>query len=164
VSAERPTPDLRRLGEDQNRPSDFLVAFTERLLDRRAQLVHQGLAAATARQRAVAETVQGFTAGTTERGWTVAEQRIAQLADDTLGLEDEYRDQHGYEPNLARLVATGEVLQGERAREDLPAWLLPQPDPPGWPDPDRGQRLPSERTVLDNRTHPVPTRERGRER
>jgi hypothetical protein len=119
VGADR--PDLRRLGEDQGLPGDFLVGFTHRLMDRRGQLVRDGQPPESAREHAAAEAVQAFAAGADQRDWTAAERRIASLADDALGLEQEYRDRHGYEPELARRYAVGEVLQGERAREELPA-------------------------------------------
>jgi hypothetical protein len=161
VSAERPAP--RRLGEDQGLPGEFLVAFTERLLERRAQLLRQGQPPESARERAVAEAVQTFAAGAGQRGWTVGERRIARLADDTLGLEEEeFRDQHGYEPELARLYAVGEVLDGERARQEFPAWLLPPPGPPERPDPARRQA--SEPTPPDSRADSVRARESGDER
>jgi hypothetical protein len=121
MSAERPpTPDPTQLGEDQRLPAGFLVGFTERLMDRRHQLQAEGQPPAAAREQAVAEAVQAFVADAGQRGWTVTERRIANLADDTLGLEEEYRDQHGYEPQLARLSATCEVLDGERARQEIP--------------------------------------------
>jgi hypothetical protein len=168
MSAERPQP--RRLGEDQRLPGDFLVAFTEQLMDRRAQLLRQGQPPQAAREQTVAEAVQRVAAGAAQRGWTVAERRIASLAGDILGLEEEYRDQHGYAPEQARLFATGEVLDGERARPELPAWMLPPPSPPGPPgppgraDPDRGQRPPSARARLDSRTGRDRTGEGGGER
>jgi hypothetical protein len=148
MSAERPpTPGPTQLGEDQPLPGGFLVGFAEQLLDRRAQLLADGRPPAAARQAAVAEAVQAFAAGAGQRGWTVTERRIASLADDTLGLEEEYRDWHGYTPALARLSAVGEVLDGERARQELPAaWLRP-PDPSARSDPDQLQRHPPSRPV-----------------
>jgi hypothetical protein len=160
VSAERPAP--RRLGEDQGLPGEFLVAFTDRLLERRAQLLGQGQPPEAARERAVAEAVQAFAAGAGQRGWTVGERRIARLADDTLGLEEEFRAQHGYEPELARLFATGEVLDGERARQELPAWLLPPPELSQRPNTARRQA--SEPTPPDSRADSVRAREGGHER
>jgi hypothetical protein len=165
VSGDRPTrPEPRWLGEDQGMPGEFLVGFTHRLMDRRAQLTHQGLPPETARERAVAEAVQAFAADDGERGWTVSERRITQLAGDTLGVEDEYRDQHGYEPELARLSAVGEVLEAERIRGEIPAPWWREADPPQQPDPDRQQRHPSEPTPPDGRTDAVRTREGGDER
>lgn len=166
MSADRPDrPDPRRLGEDQGLPGDFLVGFTRGLLDRREQLVRDGYLPEMARERAVAEAVQAFRTGADERGWTVEERRIASLAGDTLGLEEEYRDRHGYEPELARLYAVGEVLEGERAREEIPLpWLRSEADPPMRPDPARQQRHPSERTRPDGRTDRVQTRGADRER
>jgi len=146
-------------------PGDFLVGLTRGLMDRREQLVAEGQPPAVARQRAVAEAVQAFVAGADERSWTVEERRIASLAGDTLGLEDEYRDRHGYEPELARLYAVCEVLEGERAREEIPLpWRRSEADPPQRPDPARQQRQPSERTRPDGRTDRVRTREADRER
>jgi uncharacterized Zn finger protein len=143
-------------------PGDFLVGFTHRLMERREQLTRQGQPPETARERAVAEAVQAFGAGAEQRDWTVAERRIASLAGDTLGLEEEYRDQHGYEPELARLHAVGEVLEGERAREEVPLpWR--EADMPE-PDPARQQRQPSERTPPDGYTDRAWTREAGHER
>jgi hypothetical protein len=161
MTAERPPP--RRLGEDQGLPGEFLVAFTSQLLDRRAQLLRQGRPPAAATERAVAEAVQAFNESGPARDWTVGEWRIAQLADDALGLEVEYRDQHGYAPELARLHAVGEVLDGERARQELPGGLLLPPGPPGRPDPTQ-QQPPSHRSGPDRRTDTVRTREGGRER
>jgi hypothetical protein len=164
MSADRPTPPgVRRLGEDRGLPGGFLVAFTDHLLDRRQQLLRDGQPPVAAREQAVAEAVQAFQATADERGWTVAEGRIAQLADDTLGLEEEFRDQYGYQPELARLFATGEVLEGERAREELPSWLLPQPGPPQRPN-SAEERHPSERTRPDGRPDRVRTRKAGHER
>ena len=162
MSANRPEP--RWLGEDQGMPGEFLVAFTDRLLDRRQQLLGDGHPPEVAWELAVAEAVQAFAAGADERGWTVAERRIAGLADDALGLEDEYRDRHDYEPELARLFAVGEVLEGERAREEISLLWGRAADPPQPPDPDRGQRQPSQRTGPDGRPDTVRTREGGRER
>jgi hypothetical protein len=160
VSADQPTrPQPRRLGEDQSMPGGFLVGFTQGLTDRREQLLRQGEPPGTARERAVAEAVQAFAVGAGQRGWTVQERRIAQLADDTLGLEEEFRDRHGYEPDVARLYAVGEVLEGERAREELPSSWLRQPNPP-----DHQERQSSQRTGPDSRTDTVRTREGGRER
>ena len=165
MSVDRPTrPEPRRLGEDQGMPGDFLVGFTHRLMDRREQLVRDGQPPESARERAVVEAVQASGAGADQRGWTVPERRIAQLAGDTLGLEDEYRDQHGYEPQLARLYAVGEVLEGERARQEVPLpWLRSAADPPQRPDPAH-ERHPSERTRPDGHADTVRTREAGHER
>jgi hypothetical protein len=164
MNAERPTaPPPRWLGEDQRLPGGFLVAFTERLLERRVQLLRQGQPPAAARAQAVAEAVQRFAGGAQQRGWTVSGWRIAQLADDALGLEEEYRDQHGYAPELARLWVVGEVLDGEGVREELPARFLLPSGPPGRPDPTQ-QRPPSQLARPDGRTDTVRTREAGRER
>jgi hypothetical protein len=133
-------------------PGDFLVGFTRGLMDRREQLVRQNQPPETARAQAVGEAVQAFRVGADRRGWTVDGRRIASLAGDTLGLEDEYRDQHGYEPELARAFAVGEVLEGERAREEFPL--------PWW----RSEADPSERTRPDDRADRVRTREAGHER
>ncbi len=163
MSADRPgAVGPRRLADDQGMPGDFLVAFTEGLMDRREQLTRDGHPPQAARELAAAEAVQAFAAGANERGWTVTEGRIASLAGDTLGLEDEYRDRHGYEPELARLSAVGEVLEGERAREEIPLPWRSEADPPQ-PDPARQQRHPSERTPSDGRPS-VRTREAGHER
>jgi hypothetical protein len=164
VSAERPTtPDPTQLGEDQGLAAGFLVGFTERLMDRRHQLQAEGQPPAVAREQAVAEAVQAFVAAAGQRGWTVPERRIANLANDTLGLEEEYRDQHGYEPQLARLSATCEVLGGERARHETPPGWLPQPDPPARSDSTR-QGDPPLRTGPDGRPDRGWAREAGRER
>jgi hypothetical protein len=164
MSGDRLTqPEPRRLADDQGMPGEFLVAFTRGLMGRREQLVGDGQPAAAARELAVAEAVQAFAAGASERGWTVEERRIASLAGDTLGLEDEYHDRHGYEPDLARLYAVGEVLEGERAREEIPSPWWREDDPPQRPDPARQQRHPSERTPPDGRPA-VRTREAGHER
>jgi hypothetical protein len=165
VSADRPTrPEPRWLADDQGMPGDFLVGFTQGLMDQRQQLLRDGQPPEGATEQTVAEAVQAFAAGAGERGWTVSERRIAQLADDTLGLEEEFRDQHGYEPQLARLSTVGEVLEGERAREELPPAWLRQPDPPQRPHPDHQQRQPSERTHPDGRSSRVRTRAAGHER
>ena len=166
MSVDRPTPaGLRRLGEDQRLPGDFLVAFTESLLDRREQLTRQGQPPLAAREQAVGEAVQAFAADADQRGWTVDDRRIASLAGDALGLEEEYRDRHGYEHGLARLYAVCEVLEGERARQEVPLpWLRSEADPPQRPDPARQQRHPSERTRPDGRTDRARTREADRER
>jgi hypothetical protein len=165
VSADPPTqPAPRWLADHQSMPGDFLVGFTQALMDRRAQLLGQGHPPEVARGRAVAEAAQAFAAGADQRGWTVGQRRITQLADDTLGLEQEYRDQYGYEPELARRSATGEVLQGERAREELPRGFLPPLDPPQRLDPDCGQRHPAQRTGPDSRTDTGWTREPDYER
>ena len=164
MSADRPDrPEPRRLAEDQGMPGGFLVAFAEGLLDRRQQLLGDGQPPQAARERAVAEAVRAFAAGADERGWTVQERRIVSLAGDTLGLEDEYRHRHGYEPELARLYAVGEVLEAERVREEMPLPWRREADPPQRPDPDRQQRHPSERTSQDGRPS-VRTREAGHER
>ena len=166
MSADRLTqPEPRRLGDDQGMPGDFLVSFTDHLLDRRQQLLRDGHTPETARELAVAEAVQAFHAVADQRGWTVSERRIASLAGDTLGLEDEYQDRHGYEPEQARLYAVGEVLEGERAREEIPVpWRRSEADALQPPEPDRQRRHPSERTRPDGRTDSVRTREAGHER
>jgi len=140
MNADQPTqPVPRRLGEDRGLPGDFLVGFTRGLMERREQLVRDGQPPEMARERAVAEAVQSFAADADQRGWTVSERRIASLAGDTLGLEDEYRDRHGYEPELARLYAVGEVLEGERIRGEIPSPWWREDDPPQRPDPDRAR-------------------------
>jgi hypothetical protein len=165
MNADPPTPPgPRQLGEDQGLPGDFLVGFTRGLMERREQLVRDGQPPEMARERTVAEAVQSFAADVDQRGWTVQERRIASLAGDTLGLEDEYRDRHGYEPEMARLYAVCEVLEGERARQEIPLPWRREADPPKRPDPARGQRHPSERTPPDGRADRVRTREAGRER
>jgi hypothetical protein len=123
-------PGPRRLAEDQGLPGDFLVGFTRSLMERREQLIRDGQPPELARQRAVTEAVQGFAAGADQRGWTVDDRRIASLAADALGLEVEYRDRHGYEAQLARLAAVGEILQGERARGEVPLPWWREADPP----------------------------------
>jgi hypothetical protein len=163
MSVDRTPPEPRRLGEDQGMPGEFLVGFAGQLLDRRQQLLRDGQPLQAARELAVGEAVQAFAAGADERGWTVEERRIASLAGDTLGLEDEYRDQHGYEPELARLYAVGEVLEAERLRgEILEPWSR-EADPPQRPDPAH-ERQPSERTGPDGRAASVRTQEAGHER
>jgi hypothetical protein len=165
VSADRPAASgPKRLAEDQGVPGDFLIGFTRGLMDRREQLVRDGHPPQAARELVVAESVQAFAAGAEQRGWTVAERRIVNLADDTLGLEEEYRDRHGYEPELARLYAVGEVLDGERAREEIPSPWWRGANPPQQPDQARGQRQPSEWTRPDGRADRVRTREAGHER
>ena len=155
MSADRPTrPEPRWLAEDQGMPGDFLVGFTEGLMDRRGQLLRDGQPPQAARELAVAEAVQAFRTGASERGWMVQERRIASLADDTLGLEDEYREQHGYEPELARVYAVGEVLDGERAREEVPMPWWRETDPP----------RPPGRTRPDSDTDRARTREADGER
>jgi hypothetical protein len=164
MSGDRPTaPGIRELGEHQGMPGDWLVTFTEQLMDRRQQLIRGGQAPQAARDQTVAEAVQAFHEGARQRGWTVAEGRITLLADDILGVEDEYRDQHGYEPELARLYALGEVLEAEQLRGEIPEpWW--QDDPPQQRDPDRQQRHPAARTRPDDRADRVRTREAGDER
>jgi hypothetical protein len=166
ISADPPArPEPRRLGDDQGLPGEFLVGFTDRLLDRRQQLLDDGHPPQAAREQAVTGAVQAFTAAAEERGWTVTEGRIAQLAGDTLGLEEEFRDQYGHPPELARLFAVGEVLAGERAREETPLpWRRWEDDPPQRPGPVRGQWQPSERPRPDSRPATVRTREAGHER
>jgi hypothetical protein len=155
MSGDRlPQPASRRLGEDQGMPGDFLVGFTEGLMDRRQQLVRDGQPPEIAWEQAMAEAVQAFTASADQRDWTVEERRIASLADDTLGLEDEYREQHGYEPELARMYAVGEVLDGERAREEVPLPWWRETDPP----------RPPGRTRPDSDTDRARTREADGER
>jgi hypothetical protein len=164
VSADRLNqPEPRWLAEDQGLPGDFLVGFTRGLMAHREQLLRDGQPPQAARERAVIEAVQAFAASADQRGWTVAERRIASLAGDTLGLEQEYRDRHGYEPELARLYAVCEVLEGERARQEIPLPWRREADPPQRPDPDHERHL-SERTGPDGRTDRVRTREDGRER
>jgi hypothetical protein len=165
VGADRPAAfGPWRLADDQGLPGDFLVGFTHRLMDRREQLVRDGQPPPAARELAVTEAVQAFAAGADQRGWTVGERRIASLADDTLGLEEEYRDRHGYEPELACLYAVGEVLEGERAREEIPSSWWREADPPQRPDPARQHRPLSERTRPDGDTDRARTREADGER
>jgi hypothetical protein len=147
-------PGPRRLGEDQGLPGDFLVGFTHRLMDRREQLVRDGQPPESARAQAAAEALQVFGAGADQRDWTVAERRIGSLADDALGVEEEYRERHGYEPQQARLHAVGEVLEGERAREEIPSRWWREADPPGPPG----------RTRSDGDTDRARTREVGHKR
>jgi hypothetical protein len=164
VSADRLNqPEPRWLAEDQGLPGDFLVGFTRGLMAHREQLLRDGQPPQTARERAIAEAVQAFAAAADQRDWTVDERRIASLAGDTLGLEDEYRERHGYEPELARLYAVGEVLEGERAREEVPVPWRREADPPQRPDPAH-ERHPSKPTAPDGRTDTVRTREAGHER
>jgi hypothetical protein len=164
VNADRPTqPQPRRLADDQGMPGDFLVGFTHRLMDRRQQLLGDGHPPGAARELAVTEAVRAFHAAAGQRGWTVTQRRIASLAADTLGVEDEYRDRHGYQPELARLDAVGEVLEAERLRGEIPEPWWQRADPPQRPDPTH-ERPPSERTGPDGRPDTVRTREAGGER
>jgi hypothetical protein len=144
LSVQRPArPGPGRQGEDQGLPGKFLVGFTRGLLARRQQLLEAGLPPEAARQQAAAEAIAEFAATAGERDWTVDRQRIASLASDTLGLEEEYRYQHGYAPQLARLYAVGEVLAGEQAREEVPEpWWGGKPNPPPPPRPVRAQQPP----------------------
>jgi hypothetical protein len=96
------------------------VGFAEGLLDRRAELLRQGQPATAARALAVTEAVHSFYADSGARGWTLDQERISSLAHDVLGLEEEYRDRHGYPREQARRAAFGEVLEGERARQEVP--------------------------------------------
>jgi hypothetical protein len=132
-------PPLAHPTEAQAIPAGVLVGFAEGLLDRRAELLRQGQPARAARALAVTEAVQTFHAGADERGWTVDQERLSSLAHDVLGLEEEYRDRHGYPSEQARRAAVGEVLEGERAREDLPARWLRQASPPERPQRWRGE-------------------------
>jgi hypothetical protein len=161
MSADQPTPPgIRELGEEQGMPGDWLVGFTHQLMDRRQQLLGDGQPPEVARERAVAEAVQAFHADADQRGWTVPHRRIALLADDLLGVEDEYRDRLGYEPELARVFAVGEVLEAEQVRGEIPdPWWRDEP-PPACPDSAR-QQHPAERTPPHGR---VRTREAGGER
>jgi hypothetical protein len=132
-------PGPERLSEAQAIPVGFLVGFAEGLLDRRAALLEQGQPATAARALAVTEALQAFHADAGGRGWTVDPERLSSLAHDVLGLEEEYRDRHRCLPEQARRATVGEVLEGERAREDLLArWLRqarPPERPPRWRDP-----------------------------
>jgi hypothetical protein len=113
-------------------PGNFLAGFTRQLLDRRQQLLRDGHPPEGARELAVAEAVEAFQAGASARGWTVERPRITSLAQDTLGLEEEYRDRHGHQPELARLATIAEVLEAERVRGEVPE--------PWWrEEPERGQ-------------------------
>jgi hypothetical protein len=71
------------------------------LLERREQFLRDGPPPELAREGAVAETVQAFAPAPTNAAGHVEDRRIASLASDTLGLKEEYRDQHGYSPDLA---------------------------------------------------------------
>jgi hypothetical protein len=132
-------PPPERLSEAQAIPAGFLVSFAEGLLDRRAALLRQGQPATAARALAVTEAVQAFHADADRRGWTVDFERLSSLAHDVLGLEEEYRERHGYAPEQARAATLGEVLEGERVREDLPARWLRQASPPERPQRWRGE-------------------------
>jgi len=135
-------PSPARLTETQAIPAGFLVGFAGGLLDHHAELLRQGQPAQAARALAVTQAVQSFHAAAGERGWTVDPQRIGSLARDMLGLEQEYRDRHGYPAEQARAATVGEVLEGERVRQELPASWLRQARPPErpqrWRDQERG--------------------------
>jgi hypothetical protein len=163
MNADRPQrPGMGRLGEDQPMPGDFLVGFTETLMARRQQLLEAGQPSQAAGQRAIAEALHRFDATADQRDWTVDRPRLASLATDTLGLEDEYRDQHGDEPELARLFAVGEVCGGEQSRSEIPGLRRREPDPPQPSDPDRyGRPGPS---GSEGRTDRAWRREAGGER
>jgi hypothetical protein len=139
-----PPPSPARLSEAQAIPATFLAGFAEGLLDRRAELLAQGQPATAARALAVSEAVQAFHADAGGRGWTIDSERLSSLAHDVLGLEEEYRDRHGYPPEQARATTVGEVLEGERAREELPASWLRQARPP-----ERSQRWRGEERGAD---------------
>jgi hypothetical protein len=108
-------PGPARLTEAQAIPSGFLPGFVGGLLDRRAELLRQGQPAKAARALAVTEAVQTFQAGAGERGWTVDQDRISSLAHDVLGLEEEYRERHGYPPRAGPRCHRRRGL-GRRAR------------------------------------------------
>jgi hypothetical protein len=94
----RPAPPLARLREAQAIPARVVLGFAEGLLDRHGELLEQGQPATVARALAVTEAVQAFQADADQRGWTVDQERITGLAHDVLGLEEEYRERHGYPP------------------------------------------------------------------
>jgi hypothetical protein len=64
------------------------------------------------------------------------DQRTHDLADSAIGLFLEYRDVHGYSEDQARAYAVQEVIEGERAREEIAAHEDTEGREHGWPLPD----------------------------
>jgi hypothetical protein len=59
--------------------------------------------------------------------WTpVPNRRAFELADGAVAMFLEYRDVHGYGEEAARSLAVSEVMEGERARAEVP-WPVPEP-------------------------------------
>lgn len=55
---------------------------------------------------------------------------VDQIADQAIGLFLEYRDQHGYSEETARLLATNDVVEGSRFLAELRGSRDEPPAPP----------------------------------
>jgi hypothetical protein len=124
-------PDLNRprmLTEDEPIPTELVGRLADQAIDRYEQLTRDGHPAGEAlwppaedpkavehaADRAVTEFEQ--TAG--ERDWTVARERVRQLAADAIGL---YVDGYAYDYDRERAHAAAvlECLEGEAARAEV---------------------------------------------
>lgn len=61
-----------------------------------------------------------MTAPTTN--YTFTRDQLARLLGDTIGMFQEYRDQHGRDEEAAALAAVDEMLGGVEAERDLVRW------------------------------------------
>jgi hypothetical protein len=86
----------------------------------------------------------------------VDQERLSSLAHDVLGLEQEYRDRHGYPPAQARAATLGEVLEGERAREDLRPNGCARPARPSGRSAGAGRSAARTATTAEPRTSKAP--------
>ncbi len=116
---KQPTP--RVLSDDQAIPDSFVLEFCDQAVQRfRQELAGVGrdqVREGRARLRVVDALAGEFQQSAGSREWTIAEQRVRQLAGDAIGLSLEFQHDHGYQPEGARWAAVRECLEGEQARE-----------------------------------------------
>jgi hypothetical protein len=124
-----PDPHQKRLlNEAEPLPADVVGRLADQAIDRYEQLTRDGHHAAEAPwapvedpkavERAADRAVTEFEQTAGERDWTVARERIWQLAADAIGLYVEGYA-YDYDRDQARAAAVLECVEGEAARAEV---------------------------------------------
>src|SRR6266508_4387140 len=124
---KQPTP--RVLSNDESAPDWFVREFCDQAVRRfREEIADaQGrdpIQEEQAQLRVVDALAGEFQQSAGSRDWTIAEQRVRQLAGDAIGLSLEFQHDHGYQPELGteaasqdeRATAAAEAAPGDRGQ------------------------------------------------
>jgi hypothetical protein len=137
----------RTLTEAEPIPTELVGRLADQAIDRYEQLTRDGHPAGealwppvedpTAVERAADRAVTEFEQTAGERDWTVARERVRQLAADAIGLYVEGYA-YDYDREQARAAAVLECVEGEAARAEV---YQPPPDIEVSAPAARGERL-----------------------
>ncbi|SRR6266511_2933763 len=143
----------RALVEAEPLPAELVGRLADQAIDRYEQLTRDGHPAGEALsppvedpkavERAADRAVTEFEQAAGERDWTVARERVRQLAADAIGLYVEGYA-YDYDREQARAAAVLECLEGEAARAEVyqppPDIKVPAPAARGEPLREGGER------------------------